>query len=309
MIPVTNAHTHLELTTLSFLYSDGPGTLRPWMNRVYRHMNELTNEQVIGAVKQGIDELLSSGTTHVVDISARWLSIEPLLKSGLQGIVCLEVRGLERQRALEKLEEAKTFIYRARSKNRSSGVRVGLSLHSPYSCHPILLKEGGAWCAAENVPLSIHVGESPREKKWIQQARMAAFMGGKPVIRRMAAAASRFFPGKGPISYLDSLGVLSARPLLVHCTNLSERDISRVAESGSAVVHCPRSNERLSNGRMPLEQFLSAGIPVYIGTDSVASCPDLNVYKEIEFAKRFHSGLVEKKELEGLVHRSLPSFL
>jgi cytosine/adenosine deaminase-related metal-dependent hydrolase len=293
VIPVINAHTHLELTTLSFLYSDGPGTLRPWMNRVYHHMNELTNEQVLGAVKQGIDELQSSGTTHVVDISARWLSLQPLLASGLQGIVCLEVRGLERQGALEKLEEAKTFIYRARSKNRSSAMRVGLSLHSPYSCHPILLKEGAAWCAAENIPLSIHVGESPRERKWIQQARMA----------------SRFFPGKEPVSYLDSLGVLSARPLLVHCTNLSERDISRVAESGSAVVHCPRSNEHLSNGRMPLERFLSAGIPVYIGTDSVASCPDLNVYKEIEFAKRFHSGLVEKQELEDLVHRSLPSFL
>jgi aminodeoxyfutalosine deaminase len=305
---VTNAHTHLELTGLSFFYSKGPGMLRPWMNRVYRHMNQLTNEQVLAAIKQGIDELLSIGTTHVVDISARWLSLEPLLKSGLQGIVCLEVRGLERKRALKKLEEAKTRIYRARSENRSSTVRIGLSLHAPYSCHPLLLKQGAAWCAAENVPLCIHVGESPGEQRWIQQARMAAFMGGKPVIRRIAAAASRFFPGKEPIFYLDSLGVLSVRPLLVHCTNLSEREISRVAESGCAVVHCPRSNERLSSGRMPLEKFLSAGIPVYMGTDSVASYPDLNVYEEIEFAKQFHAGLIEKSELDDFIHRSLSSF-
>jgi cytosine/adenosine deaminase-related metal-dependent hydrolase len=110
-MPVTNAHTHLELTSLSFLYSEGPGNLRPWMNSVYRHMNQLTNEQVLAAIQQGINELLSIGTTHVVDISTRWLSFEPLLKSGLQGVVCLEVRGLEKERALKKLEEAKTRIY------------------------------------------------------------------------------------------------------------------------------------------------------------------------------------------------------
>jgi len=304
---VTNAHTHLELTSLSCLNPEGPRTLRPWMNQVYRHMIQLKNEQVLAAVRQGIDELLSVGTTHVVDISARWLSIEPLQRSGLEGIVCLEVRGLDRRRALEKLEEAKTVICKVRSKNRSSAIQVGLSLHSPYSCHPALLKQGGAWCKAENVPLSVHVGESPRERWWIQQARIVAFTGEKPVIHGIAAIVSHFLPKQGPIFYLDSLGVLSAHPLLVHCTNLSDGEISRVAESGCAVVHCPRSNERLSCGRMPLERFLSAGIPVYMGTDSVASCSDLNVYKEMEFAKEFHSGFVEKKELDGLIHRSLSS--
>ncbi len=307
-MPVTNAHTHLELTSLSFLYSQGSGTLRSWMNRVYRHSQALTNEKILEAIHQGIQQLLSIGTTEVVDISSRWLSFEPLLKSGLQGITCLEVRGLEKQQTLKRLEKAKEVIYRTRSESRASAMRIGLSLHAPYSCHPLLLKQGGAWCAAEKVPLSIHVGESPEEKGWIQQARIAALMGGKPLARRIAAAASRFFPGKGPISYLDSLGVLSARPLLVHCTNLSEKEIKRVAESGSAVIHCPRSNDHLSCGRMPLERFISAGIPVYMGTDSVASCPDLNVYREIAFAKQLHSGFVKKGDLDDFIHRSLPTF-
>jgi len=40
-----NAHTHLELTSLAFLYSDSP--LRLWMKQVYRHMIQLENDQVL----------------------------------------------------------------------------------------------------------------------------------------------------------------------------------------------------------------------------------------------------------------------
>jgi aminodeoxyfutalosine deaminase len=258
-MPVTNAHTHLELTNLSFLYSEGPRTLRPWMKQVYRHMNQQTDEQVFGAVRAGIEALQSVGTTHVVDISGRWLSIELLRESGLQGIVCLEVFGLERQRALERLEEAKRIIDRERSRSRSSAMRVGLSLHAPYSCHPVLLEQGGAWCAAENVPLCIHVGESPGEQRWIQQARMTAVMGGKPVSRRIAAAASRFLPGKKPISYLDSLGVLSAslRVDVRLSTVLAQMNAFHAAG-------CPLSDSSLRASRYIWERTVLPVVPTWM---------------------------------------------
>lgn len=307
IIPVTNAHLHLELTGLSSLYSTGPGKLRPWMHQVFLHLKQLSNDQIRTAVELGIRKLKSAGTTHVCDVSASWQSLRPLQESGLQGIVYLEVRGLDQRKALGNLEKAKSLIHKERAERKFPNMSIGLFLHSPYSCHPALLKRGAAWCKAEEVPLSIHVGESPREQQWIRQAKILAFTGTKRVMRLFAAAISRLLPKQRPVSYLDSLDVLSARPLLIHCTNLSNGEISRVAESGCAVVHCPRSNERLSCGRMPLERFLFAGIRVYMGTDSNASCPDLNVYEEAAYARNLHSGFVANRELNGFIHRSLLS--
>ncbi|MBA7657362.1 hypothetical protein ES703_65299 [subsurface metagenome] len=65
----------------------------------------ISSEWVTGVLTNGFDEndtyrlfftfkvegVLLSGTTHVGDITATWQSVEPLLASGLQGMVYLEM--------------------------------------------------------------------------------------------------------------------------------------------------------------------------------------------------------------------------
>ena len=154
--PITNAHTHLELTGLAHLFATAPEKLETWMGQVLKHRRQLTQTKIYAAVQQGIKELKDAGTTHVGDITATWLSVEPLMESGLKGIVYLEVRGLNRTQALEKFEAAKKYIHRIRRKRGSSSMQIGLSLHSPYTCHPDLLEKGAVFCASENIPLCIH---------------------------------------------------------------------------------------------------------------------------------------------------------
>ena len=175
--PITNAHTHLELTGLAHLYATAPERLETWMGQVLRHRRQLTKTQIYAAIQQGITELKAAGTTHVGDITATWLSVEPLVESGLKGIVYLEVRGLNRTQALDELEAAKKYIDRMRREHGSSSMQVGLSLHSPYTCHPDLLEKGAAFCASENIPLCIHVAESPDESRLIRWARIRTAAG------------------------------------------------------------------------------------------------------------------------------------
>jgi cytosine/adenosine deaminase-related metal-dependent hydrolase len=51
------------------------------------------------------------------------------------------------------------------------------------------------------------------------------------------------------------------------------------------VVLCPRSNEYLENGLAPVRRMLDAGIAVGLGTDSLASNSDLDLFEEARALK------------------------
>lgn len=301
MSPVlTNAHTHLELTGLSHLCPSQPIPFTRWMRTLILANSRRSRADIYRSVEAGIEELLACGTTHVGDITATWLSVEPLLESGLHGIVWLEVLGLNRSEALDRLERAKAAIEQARRHPAYGRMRVGLSVHAPYSCHPDLFREGAAWCREADVPLCIHLAESPAEVEWL--TRQVGPFG--RLLRELGVPLPPA-PGLRPVPYLHSLGVLETRPLLVHMVQVTDEEIRLVAEAGCAVVHCPRSNHLLSCGRMPVEKYLAAGVPVYLGTDSRASSPSLDVREEAAFAASWHGDRVDPAVWDMLLSRPL----
>jgi cytosine/adenosine deaminase-related metal-dependent hydrolase len=58
-------------------------------------------------------------------------------------------------------------------------------------------------------------------------------------------------------------------------------DLARLKERGTTLVTCPRSNAHTGAGLPPVEDFYDSGVRVAIGTDSLASSPDLNVFAEV----------------------------
>jgi len=61
--------------------------------------------------------------------------------------------------------------------------------------------------------------------------------------------------------------------------------------TGVTVVTCPRSNRRLGVGRAPVPKLLASGIPIALGTDSLASSPDVDVFTELAALREEHPGL------------------
>ncbi len=302
MGPLTNAHTHLELTDLAHLCPTEPVSIVSWMGRLAWNLRKQSKARTQASIERGTAELQACGTTHLGDITRTWLSVEPLMVSGLHGVVYLEVMGHNKNKAFKRLEQAKIEIRKARQYPGYGSMQVGLSLHAPYSCHPDLLRVGAEWCRAEGVPLCIHAAESAAETKFLLSGKLPLVKG--PVASLVKKLLSLpVSPGLRPIPYLARLGVLAARPLLVHAVHVTGDDIGLIANADCAVVHCPRSNDLLSCGRMPLDSYLAAGVPVYIGTDSRASSPDLDVRAEAEFAQRLHAGLVESQNITHLIHQ------
>jgi cytosine/adenosine deaminase-related metal-dependent hydrolase len=58
--------------------------------------------------------------------------------------------------------------------------------------------------------------------------------------------------------------------------------------AGSTIVYCPRTHSAFGHPRYPLPDFLARGIRVALGTDSLASNPDLDVLAEARFAHARH---------------------
>ena len=301
----TNAHTHLELGWLADLCPDEAGQdYLPWTNAVGQRRHKLT---VMGcfaeatfrqAVDEGIETLLAAGTTHIADISTTGSSIHPLLESSLQGVVYVEIAGQAAEQADRALAMARYLIDEARPKERTD-MRIGLSLQSPTTVHSALWKKGTAYAREADLPLCIQVAESMAEYDWMlnDSGPIADFY------RDMGISLSS--PSKTPIQFLDDLGVLELQPLLINPIHVDADDIKRIQASGCRVVHCPRSNQRLRCGRMPLELYLQHNVPVYLGTDSLASSPSLDTHDEVEAAITLHAGHVTVDAIRNLVNQPL----
>jgi cytosine/adenosine deaminase-related metal-dependent hydrolase len=90
-------------------------------------------------------------------------------------------------------------------------------------------------------------------------------------------------PRKTPVAYLASLGAFQTQtpPLLVHMVHAGADDRRLAREAGATVVLCPRSNLHVG-GRLPdVGAFVAEGSALAIGSDSLASTPDLSLWGEM----------------------------
>ncbi|MBZ0294407.1 MAG: amidohydrolase family protein [Anaerolineae bacterium] len=303
-MPLTNAHTHLELGWLNEVCPDENGRdFLPWLIDLTERWNKMAGcyAQVLyhKAVESAIQSLHDAGVTHLTDISATAASMKPLLESGLQGVIYVELLGYHSTEIDRRLNMARYLVNEWRAQERG-GMRIGLTLHTPFTVHPALWKRGLEFARAEALPLCIHVAESPAEYDWALHNRgpIADYLND---LMGMPFAS----PRKTPVQYLEDLGALELKPLLIHGVQVDEEDVKRIAASGSSVVHCPRSNQRLRCGRMPLELYLKHDVPVYLGTDSLASAPSLDIREEVEDAVALHDGIVSRESIEALVNKPL----
>jgi len=90
--------------------------------------------------------------------------------------------------------------------------------------------------------------------------------------------------GKRPMERMHDLGLLSTSLNAVHMTQLTDHEISLLAEQGVSVVHCPQSNLKLASGFCPVARLLAAGINVALGTDGAGSNNDLDMFGEMRTA-------------------------
>jgi 5-methylthioadenosine/S-adenosylhomocysteine deaminase len=72
--------------------------------------------------------------------------------------------------------------------------------------------------------------------------------------------------------------------LLVHAIETDAADIRRLRDTATFVVHCPKSNATLGHRVAPVAAMRSNGVHVSLGTDSLASNDDIDMFAEMRLA-------------------------
>ena len=90
--------------------------------------------------------------------------------------------------------------------------------------------------------------------------------------------------GRRPIEVLFDRGVLGPRTVVAHAVWLSDREIELLAQTGTAVAHCPTSNMKLASGPARVGDLRRAGVKVGIGSDGEKENNNLDLVEEMKVA-------------------------
>jgi cytosine/adenosine deaminase-related metal-dependent hydrolase len=273
---LVNAHTHLELSWMRGRVP--PSASMPvWASQLMALRRSVPHDPP-EPIRDAIGDARRSGTCLVGDVTNTFGTFEPLLDSDLSAALFRELLGFSAPDPHAVIAQASEQIAELVP---VEWLRPSIVPHAPYSVSPDLLQAIGG--ATRGRPLSIHLGESAQEMEFLRsgtgewRALLEALGVWNP---------SWTPPGCGPVEYLERLGLVDRNFIAVHGVHFTDADLTRLAAADATVVTCPRSNRWTGAGTPPITRFYASGARVAIGTDSLASVDDLNLFAELAEVRR-----------------------
>jgi len=267
-------HVHVVQSLLRH-QADGL-TLLDWLNRrTLPYEAALDGDGVATAAELGISELLSGGTTTVLDFGTThhhdrvFESAERLGIRMISGRTHMDV-GEDTPRAL--IDEACDSLADAEALgSRWHGAadgRLGYAVAPRFalSCSRALL-EG---CA-----------ELARRHGWLLHSHASENTDEVEAVRRAT--------GMRNIDYLDAVGLTGADVILAHGVHLEPAEIELLARTGTRICHCPGANLKLGSGIADVPRLRSRGVRVGLGADGPPCNNRLSAIAEMSLAATIHA--------------------
>lgn len=262
---------HVHLPQHEVVAMDGLELL-PWLESfIYPAEARFADPEVASrASARFFDGLLSHGTTTAVVYAtvheaATDVAFREAERSGIRAVIGKVMMDRHGPAALQEdtttsLAESEGLCQTWHGRDHGRLLYAFTPRFAP-TCSAELMRGVGSLGAKYGAYIQTHISENLQELEWVKE----------------------LFPEAS--SYTDvyrRMGMLGPRTLLAHGIHLDSTERALIRETGSAMVHCPRSNAFLKSGIMPLRRWLEDGLTLGLGTD-VGAGPSLSLWAEAAF--------------------------
>ncbi len=282
MPALINTHTHLEFSAnkTSLIYGD----FITWLESVIDKREELFLSCKGDCYKKAIEEMKKSGICAFGEISSSGNDLKYLKHSPLKVVYFNEIIGTNPavvdamyQDFLNRLDESLSL--------ENENFKPAVSIHSPYSVHPILMDKIIQIAKEKKLPIQAHFMESPAERSWLDKGEgpfklffEKHFKNAKPLIK--------------PLEFIEKFK--NTNTTFIHCVYANEKELEKISEIDAKIAHCPVSNRLLNVGKLDLEKVKNYKIDYSVATDGLSSNYSLNLFKEIRAALLIQTDLHPK---------------
>jgi 5-methylthioadenosine/S-adenosylhomocysteine deaminase len=291
-----NTHTHLELTAMRGFLEDLE--FSAWIDKLRQSRNEILDpSMLLDSARFGILEGIEAGITTYADTCSSAVALTAMRELGVRGIMYQETFGPDPSScgaAMETLEKQLAEL----TPQQTDLVSLGVSPHAPYTVSDPLYAAVARLARQRKLPLAMHIAESAAEDEIVTKGT------GEFADRWRRRGIEVSKRARSPIALLEKHDALQTGSLLIHCVRVDDADITTIARHGCSVAHCPASNAKFGHGVAPLLPLLATGIPVGIGSDSVASNNRMDILDEARLAVLIHRGVARKHDAFG-AHQAL----
>lgn len=268
---LVNAHTHLELSFLADFIAKPQGDFMAWVEDLVNLRPGYDRDQAKQAALKAARFAAGQGTVLAGDITNTGRAAWAWAEAGVSAISFFEAIGPARSEPPQPKMKWEGNLFSAQA----------VACHAPYSVPSWRLQALKKLAAAIPLPMSIHLAESRAEMEFFagqgnEGARMEEFL-----VCRGVQKADMDLKADTPLAHLINLGVVDSQTLLVHGVQLNQAELAQVAAQGASLCLCPRSNLGLTGAVSDAPAALKAGVNLALGTDSLASCPDLSIWAEM----------------------------
>jgi cytosine/adenosine deaminase-related metal-dependent hydrolase len=272
---LVNTHHHLYQTLTRARAQES--TLFEWLVELYPVWAGLDAEAEYAAARTGLAELALSGCSTVFDHhyvfprgragileaelqAARELGLRLVASRGSMDLGAAQ-GGLPPDSLVETIDEILADTERVAAQADGDLRQIAVAPCSPFSVTRELMEQSAALARRLGLKLHTHLAETADEDEFCRE---------------------RY--GCTPVEYLADVGWLADDVWCAHCVHVRGEELTRLAQHGVGVAHCPASNLRLGAGVAHVREMLDAGVNVGLGVDGSASNERSDLIYEVKQA-------------------------
>lgn len=266
---LVQTHVHLVQTLFRGLAEDL--TLLEWLARRVWPLEAAHDEASVRAsVRLGLLELLQTGTTTVLDMGTTKHGdavAEELIRSGIRASFGQAMMDMGEGVPADLVEttraslDASAALHKRWHRSANGRLRYAYAPRFALSCSRELLEAVAALAKMNDLLIHTHSNEDTGERAAIERAT-----------------------GRAPIAYLAETGIASDRTVAAHGVHVDDAELGILAETRTAIAHCPTSNLKLGAGVADVARLRSARVAVGLGTDGAACNNRLDGFEEARLA-------------------------